>query len=102
MTRETKAILNMLENEEDIKFYILDRFAGRKIEDEEVFQDTASDLAFVLEDELRSNSRHHFIDISMWGEIVMPYIEKADYKQIAEIWLSRVKESRAKAKTNEN
>lgn len=73
MTRETKAILNMLENEEDIKFYILDRFAGRKIEDEEVFTDTASDLAFVLEDELRSNSRHHFIDISMWGEIVMPY-----------------------------
>ena len=89
----------MLEKEEDIKFDLLDRFAPRHLEDEEVFKDATEDLAFVLEDELRSNADHHFITISMWGDVVMPYIEAADYKEIASLWLQRIVEGRNKTLT---
>lgn len=94
MKKETEAILNMLNREEDLKFDILDRFVGRKIEDEEVFKEAIEDAAFALEDEVRASARLRFIDVSMWTDIVMPYIEKADYREISEIWLSSVRERR--------
>ena len=90
----------MLNKEEDLKFDVLDRFMDRDILDEEVFRDTVSELAFVTEDELRASARMRFLDISMWSDIIMPYIEDADYKEIANIWLSKTRESRIKTKEN--
>lgn len=87
----------MLNNEEDLKFDILDRFVGRTLEDEEVFRETIEDTAFVLEDEVRASARLRFIDVSMWSDIVMPFIEQADYREISKIWLSSVRERRSKA-----
>jgi len=97
MTRETEAILNMLEIEEDIKFDLLDRFVARDILSEEVFEDTVKDLAFFLEDELRASARHHYIDVSMWKDVVFPYIEEADYNEISTLWLSRIRDRRKDA-----
>lgn len=102
MTHETKAILNMLEKEEDLKFDLLDRITVRHLEDEEVFREAIIDLAFLLEDEIRSSAGHHFIDSSMWGDIVMPYIKEADYKEISELWLSRTRESRLRMQEKKN
>ena len=95
MTRETKAILNMLEKDELIKDDVLDRHVHRNILDEEEFARTVSDLAFVLEDEVRASARHHFIESSMWAEIVMPYVIEADYTEIATLWLSKIRDRRA-------
>ena len=95
MTKETEAILNMLNNEEDLKFDILDRYVGRSIEKEEVFASTVEDAAFSLEDEVRASARLRFIDASMWADIIMPYIEQADYKEIVGTWLSSVRERRS-------
>ena len=95
MTRETKAILNMLERDELIKDDVLDRHVHRNILDEEEFVRTVSDLAFVLEDEVRASARHHFIESSMRAEIAMPYVIEADYKEIATLWLSKIRDRRA-------
>lgn len=98
MNKETEAILNMLDNEEDLKFDVLDRFLSRDILDEGTFKETVRDAAFTLEDEVRANARLRFIDVSMWSDIVMPYIENAEYDEIVRIWLGKTRESRLRKK----
>lgn len=99
LSPETEAIMSMLDREEDLKTDLLDRFLSRNIHDRTIFEETAKDIAFFLEDEVRASASHHFIDISMWADIVMPYICEADYDAIARIWLSGVLESRNPEKT---
>lgn len=94
MNKETEAIFNMLNKEEDLKFDILDRVTERNILDEEIFNDAISDMAFYLEDEVRASMRLRFIDVSMWADIVMPVVESADYREISEIWLNSVRKRR--------
>ena len=94
MTRETEAVLNMLNEDDELKGDLLDRFTGRDLLDEEAYSSTVSELSFVLEDELRASASLHFINVSMWKELVMPYIENADYKEISDVWLSRIRDRR--------
>lgn len=90
MSPVTEAVMNMLDREDDLKTDLLDRFLSRDILDPEIFTETAKDIAFFLEDEVRASASHHFIDISMWGDLVMPYIVEADYDEIARNWLSAI------------
>ena len=92
MTKITKTVMNMLDIEEEIKYDVIDRFFLRNLLDEEDYKSTVEDLAFTLEDELRSQARFFLMDCTMWKEIVMPYVEEADYREIADKWLSRKKQ----------
>lgn len=58
--------------------------------------ESIEDAAFTLEDEVRASARIRFLDSSMWSDIVMPYIEETDYREICLIWLSKIKERKQK------
>ena len=63
---------------------------------EEKIKDLADVIAFLLEDELRADIRYHYIDVSKWEGIVMHYIERADFREIAVSWLRSIQKRQQK------
>jgi hypothetical protein len=90
VSKETMLVAMMLDRDEDHKGDILDRFDLRGIPDEESRASLAAEIAFVLEDELRADIRFHFIDCSMWSDIIYPVIDNTDFVKIAETWLEKI------------
>ena len=78
----------MPKKEEDHKDELLERMASKDVLDEKIFEEAVKKLAFLIEDELRADIRFHYIDSSMWRDIVMPFAETADYEEIARSWLT--------------
>lgn len=97
-SKETALVAEMLEKDRDHRDDILDRYLGRDILDEAVFRETVGDIAFALEDDVRADMRYHYIDASMWGHIVLPVIDGADFREIADVWLSRIRDKRRERK----
>lgn len=92
---ETRTIAEILDAEQDHKYEVLDRFDTSDLTEEKI-KDLADDIAFLLEDELRADIRYHYIDVSMWEGIVMHYIERADFREIAVSWLRSIQKRQQK------
>lgn len=86
---ETRTMYEILEWDKDHVSDILERVSFARERDGLSLDDAAGQMAFLLEDDLRSDIRYHFIIGSLWEGVVMDFFDRIDFKELACHYLSK-------------